>query len=101
PNCHVNSTGDGHVRAKKNGMDRRSGESANRQRPRFAVSPFHCFLFFHYWLFKTAGRQSGFFRLPVPAYSKSLYTGVSSTPGPFMLSRKLKSSLSSRKWTSP
>ena len=45
----------------------------------------------------TLGCQSGFFKLPVPAYSKSLYIGVSNTPGPFMFKRKLKSSLSSRK----
>src|SRR5436305_10518234 len=101
PNRHVHATGNRHVRANEDWMNRRFGEWANRRRPRFAASPFRRFVSFHYWVFKTAGRQSGFFRLPVPAYSKSLYTGVSSTPGPFMLSRRLKSSLSSRKWTSP
>src|ERR1044071_6275252 len=91
--CHVDATGNRHVRTEKNRMSRRIGDSANRRGRRF--------FFLHYWLFKTAGRQSGFFQLPVPAYSKSVYTGVRSTPGPFMFSRTLKSSLSSRKSISP
>src|SRR5213078_2895433 len=75
PNRHVHATGNRHVRANEDWMNRRFGEWANRRRPRFAASPFRRFVSFHYWVFKTAGRQSGFFRLPVPAYSKSLYTG--------------------------
>src|SRR4029453_1582632 len=81
-NRHVHTTRNRHVRAKRNRRSRR-------------------FVSLHYWTFKTAGRQSGFFKLPVPAYSKSLYIGVRTTPGPFMLIRTLKSSLSSRKWMSP
>src|SRR4030095_10347588 len=59
---HVDATGNRHVRAKKKGMSRRNGEWANRRRPRFALSPFRRFFSLHYWLFKTAGRQSGFFK---------------------------------------
>src|SRR5689334_5289206 len=43
--------------------------------------PFFVLFFFNYCPFNTAGLQSGFFKLPVPAYSKSLYIGVSTTPG--------------------
>src|SRR4029077_2296679 len=100
-NRHLDTTGNRHVRAKKNWTNWRIGESANRCVLRFSVSAFLHFVSRRYWPFKTAGLQSGFFKLPVPAYSKSLYTGVSSTPGPFMLSRTLKSSLSSRKSISP
>src|ERR1041384_591951 len=98
---HAGATGNRHVRTEKNRMSRRIGDWANRRGRRFTVSSFRRFFFLHYWLFKTAGRQSGFFKLPVPAYSKSLYTGVRSTPGPFMFNRTLKSSLSSRKSISP
>src|SRR4030095_9886992 len=100
-NCQIHATSNRHVRAKENWMNRRIGGSANRRMPRFSVSAFLRFVSLHYLMLKTAGRQSAFFRLRVPAYSKSLYSGVSSTPGPFMFSRRLKSSLSSRKWTSP
>src|SRR4029453_6153630 len=99
-NRQIHATSNRHVCAKENWMNRRIGGSANRRMPRFSVSAFLRFVSLPYWLFKTAGRQSGFFSLPVPAYSKSLYIGVSSTPGPFMFSRRLKSSLSSRKWSS-
>src|SRR6266576_989972 len=98
---HVDATGNRHVRAKKNWTNRRIGLSVKRGVLRFSVSAFLHFVCRRYWLFKTAGRQSGFFKLPVPAYSKSLYTGVRRTPGPFMFSRTLKSSLSSRKSISP
>src|SRR4029450_594021 len=110
-NRHVDTTGNRHMRAEKSWMNQRINESASiratadksasRRRCGFSVSAFLRFVSLHYWLFKTAGRQSGFFKLPVPAYSKSLYTGVSTKPGPFMFSRTLKSSLSSRKWMSP
>src|SRR5437667_5970366 len=93
---HAHTAADRHVRAQENSTSRRTHERANRRSLRFVVFPFRRFVFAHYRPFRTAGRQSGFLRLPVPAYSKSLYTGVSNMPGPFMFKRILKSSLSSR-----
>src|SRR6266700_2970230 len=69
---HAHTAADRHVRAEKSQMNRRMGESGRSPFRRFAVSPFGRFAFVHYKPFRTAGRQSGFLRLPVPAYSKSL-----------------------------
>src|ERR1051326_6873642 len=88
---HAHATTDGHVRAEKKPATRRIGEGG--------VPPSRRFIFHH--IQNRLGCQSGFFRLPSPAYSKSLYIGISNTPGPFMSRRRLKSSLSSRKWMSP
>src|SRR6266540_1418078 len=92
-NRHAHAAADGHVRAQKN-FGSRISDCGLR-------SPGDPLCFLHSANQsankKKLGCQSGFFKLPVPAYSKSLYIGVSSTPGPFMLNRRLKSSLSSRK----
>src|SRR6516164_9072973 len=70
-NRHAHPATDGHVGAENYWISRRIGDWVNGRRRPFSGSPFRRLLSLHYRL-KTAGCQSGFFRLPVPAYSKSL-----------------------------